>query len=198
MKKFLAIALSAALITALFAGCGNDDESTTGTTTTASTTEATTTEATTTEATTTEATTTEATLGSGDEETPSEDNAAAAELSKIEAALGELSSMMDYDEATFKDMYGTDRSNVKSFAGKLPLMNVKATEIAVVEFNEEVTQAQAEEFFKTRLDSLESTWATYLPDQYELVKNAKIAVKGNIAAMVIAENADAGIEAFNE
>ena len=40
----------------------------------------------------------------------------------------------------------------------------------------------------------EKVWSTYLPDQYELVKNRKIGIKGNYVYMIISENPDKIVE----
>ncbi|MBQ8884455.1 MAG: DUF4358 domain-containing protein, partial [Oscillospiraceae bacterium] len=70
------------------------------------------------------------------------------------------------------------------------------TEICVVKFNKNVTEDEAEKFFEKRQDSLEQTWENYLPDQYEIVKDSKVAVRGPYALFCVGEKADEAEKAF--
>ena len=46
-------------------------------------------------------------------------------------------------------------------------------------------------------ESIEAQWASYLPQQYDLVQNYKVEVKDNKVIFVISEVADQIIEKFN-
>ena len=49
-----------------------------------------------------------------------------------------------------------------------------------------------------RMETVEQTWSTYLPEQYELVKNRKTLEEGNVIAIVIADQADAILQKISD
>lgn len=109
----------------------------------------------------------------------------------------ELPMGMDVDEIMLSEVYGLSSEQVKDFAIFMPAMNVHATEIIMVEAQdgklEEVKKA-----LNTRMENIEQTWSTYLPAQYELVKNRKTVEKGNTIAIIIADQADQIAEEITE
>ena len=48
------------------------------------------------------------------------------------------------------------------------------------------------------METVEQTWSTYLPEQYELVKNRKTLEEGNVIAIVIADQADAILQEISD
>lgn len=111
------------------------------------------------------------------------------------SAMGEIPRTVSLDKEVFAELYG-DIDKVEEFICEIPAMNVHATEICVVRFKENVTEEQAEEFFEERQKSLIKTWEEYLPEQYEIVKDYKVAVNGPYALYCIGENADDAEDAF--
>ncbi|MBE6836804.1 MAG: DUF4358 domain-containing protein [Ruminococcus sp.] len=171
MKKL--IALLCAFTTLAFAGCSTRNDDNQDTTTTAPASQGTTTT-------------------SGKEENLS----AKTLFDKAKAALGEIPATVTLDEEMFKELYG--EGDVEEFICEIPAMNVHATEICVVKFKKNITEDEAEKFFKKRQDSLEQTWKNYLPDQYEIVKDSKVEVRGPYALFCVGERADEAEEAFEK
>ena len=68
----------------------------------------------------------------------------------------------------------------------MSMMNVHATQVVIVEAQEGKLDA-----VKAALDAYytdyEAQWATYLPDQYELVQNRQVVENGNTYAVIIGE-----------
>lgn len=96
--------------------------------------------------------------------------------SEIESLMSISSS--SYDEATFC----------------LSPRNVQATEIAVFKFSTKEQEDTIDKGITRRLEDLDATWSTYLPDQYELVKGVKKFTEGNIKGYVIADESAKIIE----
>ena len=96
---------------------------------------------------------------------------------------------MDIDSTILVDLFQVDEENVKDYVGKYPMMNVHASMYVIVEAED----GKAEEV-KADLDAWakdwEESWARYLPEQYELVKDRKLGVNGNFVYLIIAESAD--------
>jgi hypothetical protein len=76
-------------------------------------------------------------------------------------------------------------------------MNVSAEEFFMAEVKEDKMK-DVEAGIAKRIESLKQTWEQYLPDQYELVKNAKTVKVGNYILFVVSENADKAEELFTQ
>lgn len=131
----------------------------------------------------------------GEEGTTGGETANLTELQKkIDAVLNsgkyELPGFMMADEATLGNLYYLTTEDVNDYAIFLPMMNVQATEIMVVEAKDGKVDAVKEALDK-RLADLDATWAQYLPAQYELVQNYVTFTEGNNVVVVIAEDAQA-------
>lgn len=109
----------------------------------------------------------------------------------------ELPNQMPMDSQMFVDSYGIDPDLLKSYQVNMPLMNVKANECAVFELKDAADVEVVLEGIAKRQAALEEQWKMYLPDQYELVKNYKTAVKDNLVLFVIDDQAEAIVERFN-
>lgn len=101
---------------------------------------------------------------------------------------------VDITEETLQTMYQISPEEVDEVIGKMPMMNVQASMYLVIKAAEGAVDS-----VKTKVEqygtSYEEQWATYLPEQYELVKQRKIGVKGNYVYLIISENA-ADLEAL--
>ena len=96
---------------------------------------------------------------------------------------------MDITTEELGSLYGINTENVEKVVGKMPMMNVQASMYLIIQAKEGTVDT-----VKVELDAYatqyEEQWSTYLPAQYELVKNRKMGVVGNTVYMIIAENAE--------
>ncbi len=101
--------------------------------------------------------------------------------------------MQNIDAETASATFLIDSSKIKDIIGKSPIVNTKAFMYVIIKAENEDLQE-----IKMALEShgteYEKVWSTYLPDQYELVKNRKIGIKGNYVYMIISENPDKIVE----
>ena len=79
----------------------------------------------------------------------------------------------------------------------MPAMNVHATEIILVEAQDGKLD-EVKKALDKRMETVEQTWSTYLPEQYELVKNRKTLEEGNVIAIVIADQADTILQEISD
>ena len=104
------------------------------------------------------------------------------------APFNELSTM-DITIDLLSSVYGINTQNVENVIGKMPMMNVQASMYLLIQAKEGTVET-----VKSELDQYatkyEEQWSTYLPEQYELVKNRKSGVVGNTVYLIIAENAE--------
>ncbi len=95
------------------------------------------------------------------------------------------------DEASAKFLI--DKSKIKNIIGREPIVHTKSGMYVVIQ-----TDLDNIQDVKLALESYgseyEEQWKTYLPDQYELVKNRKIGVKGNYVYMIVSESPEKILE----
>ena len=101
---------------------------------------------------------------------------------------------MDITMETLNTMYQITADEVEAVIGKMPMMNVQASMYLVIQAKDGAVDS-----VKTKVENYgtayEEQWATYLPEQYELVKQRKSGVKGNYVYLIVSENA-ADLEAL--
>ena len=101
----------------------------------------------------------------------------------------ELPAMMALSSEELTDILGINAGNLDSFLVMLPMMSVHATEIMVYQAKDGMIETVTEEV-NAYLDNYEQMWSTYLPDQYELVKNRVQRTIGNTLIVIIAEDTE--------
>ena len=127
-------------------------------------------------------------LLNGNQEEKSLDLNTASQTLSNSAPFNELSTM-DITIDLLSSVYGINTQNVENVIGKMPMMNVQASMYLLIQAKEGTVET-----VKSELDQYatkyEEQWSTYLPEQYELVKNRKSGVVGNTVYLIIAENAE--------
>lgn len=95
------------------------------------------------------------------------------------------------DEASAKFLI--DKTKIKNIIGREPIVHTKSGMYVIIE-----TDLDNIQDVKLALESYgseyEEQWKTYLPDQYELVKNREIGVKGNYVYMIVSESPEKILE----
>ena len=106
-------------------------------------------------------------------------------LSKIEQPM-----MMELTDEQVQDIYNIDPEKLADYAIRIPMMNVKSNEIAILKVKDVADVPAVEEAVKQRAQTVQQQFETYLPDQYENAKNYKVVTKGNYVLFVISDQAD--------
>ncbi|MFC5699980.1 DUF4358 domain-containing protein [Cohnella faecalis] len=127
-----------------------------------------------------------------------ESSLSAKEMTDKLLAQVEQPQLMDIDAASVKDQFHLDASLLADYSIKMPLMNVKSNEIAILKINDIKDIPAVETALKQRAADVQKQFETYLPDQYENAQNFKIIVKGVYVLYVISESADQLAAAFDE
>ena len=124
---------------------------------------------------------------------PSEENNVNIDLQALNTTLSSQTpfnelATMDVTVETLETVLQITADEVDEVIGKMLMMNVQASMYIVIKAKD-----GAVESVKTKVENYgtayEEQWATYLPEQYELVKQRKIGVKGNYVYLIISENA---------
>ena len=117
----------------------------------------------------------------------------------------ELPGMMTYDpsmeEAMLSEMTeyfytGLDLSGLTDFYVGTPMMMVHATEIAIFKPVDAAAAETVKAAIDARIEVLNNTWSTYLPDQFALVEANQVVEAGGCILFVVAADADKIVEQF--
>ena len=106
-------------------------------------------------------------------------------LAKIEQPM-----MMELTGEQVQEVYNIDPEKLADYAIRIPMMNVKTNEIAILKVKDAADVSAVEEALKQRAQTVQQQFETYLPDQYENAKNYKLVTKGNYVLFVISDQAD--------
>ena len=106
-------------------------------------------------------------------------------LGKVEQPM-----MMEVTGEQVQEIYNIDPEKLEDYAIRIPMMNVKSNEIAILKVKDEADVPAVEEAVKQRAATVQQQFETYLPDQYENAKNYKLVTKGNYVLFVISDQAD--------
>lgn len=107
----------------------------------------------------------------------------------------DLPATMELSDEDLQTVYGIDASKLEEYTVRLPMMNVHATEFFIAKVKDGEMDA-VKEGIQSRLDAVDATWSSYLPEQYELVKSHQIVEEGNYILFVISDKAEAIADTF--
>jgi predicted nucleotidyltransferase len=102
----------------------------------------------------------------------------------------EQPALMEMPADMIQTLYHLDPALLDQYTIRMPLMNMKTNEIAILKVKEAKDIAAVETAVKQRAADVQKQFETYLQDQYENAKNYKLVTKGNYVLFVISENAD--------
>jgi predicted nucleotidyltransferase len=102
----------------------------------------------------------------------------------------EQPALMEMPADMIQTLYHLDPALLDQYTIRMPLMNMKTNEIAILKVKEAKDIATVETAVKQRAADVQKQFETYLQDQYENAKNYKLVTKGNYVLFVISENAD--------
>lgn len=109
----------------------------------------------------------------------------------------EQPALMELQPEQVIDFYNLDTGKLEDFSIRIPMMNVKTNEIAIMKVKDTNDIAEVEAAVKERAEAVQKQFETYLPDQYENAKNYKVVTKGNYVLFVISEQADELVKVFD-
>lgn len=117
---------------------------------------------------------------------------------KVDSGDLEMGMMSENLDATaLKDLYDLNIDDLKSYDVRMALINVQASEVAMFEAKDGKIDA-VKAGVEKRIENLKELWSQYLPDQYELVKNAQTYEHGNYYFFVVGTDAEAIINLIKE
>lgn len=98
-----------------------------------------------------------------------------------------FSAMMDVPEEALEMTFGINPELVEEYTAKVPMMIVNSNMYLIIK-PKEGKENEVKEAINTYMKNLEDQWSTYLPDQYELVKNRKEEKIGNYLVYIVSND----------
>ncbi len=119
-------------------------------------------------------------------------------INSITNELGnDMPSMIKLDDEQVINEYKLDISKIADYIIKIPMMNIRADEIAIVKVKDINDVNYIKNKFRERVTIIESTFKGYLQEQYELTKNPLIISKGKYVLLSISDRNDDIQNIFN-
>lgn len=101
----------------------------------------------------------------------------------------ERPSMQDVNDNMLSALYGIDASLLEDYCAKVPLMNVKVNEIAILKVKDSQNVSTVKAALQSRKDSVVQQFQQYLPDQLEIAKAGVVGSSGNYVYLILDPNA---------
>lgn len=99
--------------------------------------------------------------------------------------------MMDQlNKETLMQFYALDDGLFEEYSANFPLMNVQTNEYSLFKLKDEADVEKVKEAIVTRAETVQKTFETYLPDQYENAKNYYLDSHGKYVIFVIHEDVE--------
>ncbi|MGI6029880.1 MAG: DUF4358 domain-containing protein [Eubacteriales bacterium] len=114
-------------------------------------------------------------------------------MAKVDASY-EMPMPQLLDDSSLSSIYGLDLSLVEDHCVKVPMMNVKANEIAIIRVKNASDVATVKSVLESRKATIVKQFEQYLQDQLDIAKNGIIGSSGNYVYMVIHEDASAIVD----
>ncbi|MFF2752454.1 DUF4358 domain-containing protein [Psychrobacillus sp. NPDC058041] len=109
----------------------------------------------------------------------------------------EQPALMELKSDQVKDFYNLDPEKLEEYSIRIPMMNVKTNEIAILKVKDVKDVPAVESAVKERAENVKKQFEHYLPDQYENAKNYKLVTKGNYVLLVISDKADELVKVYD-
>lgn len=114
------------------------------------------------------------------------------ELSGVyDSVAGQLPSMMLMDADSMMNFYGVDAALCEQFVMAICADGLRADEVWLLEAKDAASLAELKEMAESRLAAKEGETINYLPDQYEIVKEAELYTKGRVLVFIVSPEVDA-------
>lgn len=97
--------------------------------------------------------------------------------------------MLSITKQEANEIFDIDPEYIEEIIGKIPLLNVSSSMYIVINAKEGRVQ-EIKQKLEDYVINYEQEWASYLEDQYELVKNRQLGNKGNYVYLIICDEPD--------
>ncbi len=112
------------------------------------------------------------------------------DMEKLKAKIvdsADLTNMVEGDAQRLRKLYYINKNHVEDFIFFAPKTNMDASEILILKAKSTEDLTQLKEKVNTRLEKSASSFESYRPDQYELIQDKVLKVRGNYLILIVSE-----------
>lgn len=99
----------------------------------------------------------------------------------------DLTNMVEGDAQRLRKLYYINKNNLEEFIFFAPKTNMDASEILILKAKSKEDLTELKEKVEARLEKSANSFESYKPDQYELIENKILKVRGNYLILVVSE-----------
>ena len=101
----------------------------------------------------------------------------------------DLNNMVEGDAQRLRKLYYINKNQVEDFILYAPKTNMDASEILILKAKSKEDLTELKEKVETRLEKSASSFESYRPEQYELLKRKVLKVRGNYLILIVSKSA---------
>ncbi|WP_040192438.1 DUF4358 domain-containing protein [Clostridium culturomicium] len=101
----------------------------------------------------------------------------------------DLNNMVEGDAQRLRKLYYINKNQVEDFIFFAPKTNMDASEILILKAKSKEDLTELKEKVETRLEKSASSFESYRPEQYELLKHKVLKVRGNYLILIVSKSA---------
>lgn len=99
----------------------------------------------------------------------------------------DLTNIVEGDAQRLRKLYYINKNNLEEFIFFAPKTNMDASEILILKAKSKEDLTELKEKVEARLEKSANSFESYKPDQYELIENKILKVRGNYLILVVSE-----------
>lgn len=101
----------------------------------------------------------------------------------------DLTNMDEGDTKKLRKLYYINKNQIEDFIFFAPKTNMDASEILILKAKTSEDLIELKERVEARLEKSANSFESYRPDQYELIQNKVLKIRGNYLILVVSEEA---------
>ena len=105
--------------------------------------------------------------------------------------------LTEQDGARLKRDFGLNAADYSGVAYYSAKSTISASEVLLIRVDNDSQVRTVTDAIDSRIESRKNDFASYIPEQYALLENAKISVRGNYIFYAVSEKADDYLNAFS-
>lgn len=125
-------------------------------------------------------------------------NPTVSEITKNIKKVSDLSKMEEGNKTKLRKLYGINAKNLEDFVVYAPKTNMEANEILILKVKNQDDVDELQESIEKRIEKQSDSFKNYSPDQYDLLENHTLKVKGKYIMLVVSKDVDKINKSIND
>lgn len=110
----------------------------------------------------------------------------------------DLSQMQESNKTKVRRLYSINTNTLDQFAFYAPKTNMQANELLILKVKDQDDIDGIQENIENRIEKQANNFQNYSPDQYSILENYSLQIKGKYVILVVSEDVDEIVEKIND